>query len=81
LGIDLGAGRMVGEMALLEPESRRSQSIQCIEPAVLLVVSYDEVIEPVFQNPEFGFQFMRLISNRLFSERDQLRRELELRAR
>lgn len=79
LGVDLGEGKMVGEVGLLAPEQKRSQSMQCIVEGDLLVVSYDEVNELYFQNPEFGYHFLKLITSRLFSDLARLEKELSAR--
>jgi len=79
LKMDMGPGAMIGEFGLLSPGGRRLQSLQCVERGELLVVSYDEVHELFFQNPEFGYNFMRMVGNRLFSERDRLIKELAAR--
>ncbi len=79
LRIDLGAGEMIGEFGLLHPGGRRTQSLQCVEEAEILIITYDEVNELFFQNPEFGYNFLRMVSNRLLGERDRLMKELAAR--
>ena len=65
-GLLLGPGAVVGELGFLSPGNRRTQTLQCEEPGVLLRISYDRLKELYFQNPKFGFYFLRLISSRLF---------------
>ena len=45
----------------------------------MLTITYDKVGELYFQNPTFGFYFLRLTSERLLENVKRLERELELR--
>jgi hypothetical protein len=74
--IQIGPGQVVGELGLLAPENRRTQSLECVESATVLVISYDKVRELYFQNPQFGFFFLRLISERMFQNIERLERRL-----
>jgi hypothetical protein len=65
-GIELRQGAVVGELGFLSPGNKRTQSLQCEEAGVLLQISYDRLKELYFQNPKFGFYFLRLVSERLF---------------
>lgn len=55
LNMELGAGEVVGELGLLAPENRRSQTLECVESGEALPITYDQVRQLFFQNPEFGF--------------------------
>jgi CRP/FNR family cyclic AMP-dependent transcriptional regulator len=76
LGIDKVAGEFVGELGLLAPDHRRTQSMECVEHANVLAIRYDQVHELFFQNPDFGFYFMQLASERLFNMVKLLEQEL-----
>ncbi len=65
LNIELRPGQVFGEMGLITSGSQRTQSIECIEGGHLLSISYDKVRELYFENPEFGFYFLRLVGERL----------------
>jgi hypothetical protein len=65
LGIELPAGRIVGELGFLSPNNRRTQSVECVEDGEVLAIAYDKLLEIYFQNPEFGYYFLRLSSDRL----------------
>lgn len=65
-GIDLGSGQVVGELGLLAPDQHRTQSLRCEVAGELLAISYSEVKQLYYQNPEFGFYFLRLATGRLF---------------
>jgi hypothetical protein len=65
IGVELGAGRMVGELGFLSPNNRRTQTVECVEEGEVLTITYDKLLEIYFQNPQFGYYFLRLSSERL----------------
>jgi hypothetical protein len=65
IGVELGAGRMVGELGFLSPNNRRTQTVECIDQGEVLAITYDKLLEICFQNPQFGYYFLRLTSERL----------------
>jgi hypothetical protein len=76
LGIALGDGRIVGEIGLLAPENKRTASLECLESGDVLTINYEKVRELYFQNPEFGFYFLKLISERLLQNIGRLEEKL-----
>lgn len=76
LGIELPQGRVVGEMGFMSPDNRRTQTLECIEGGEVLSITYDEVRQLYFQNPEFGFYFLRLTSERLFHNMEKMEAEI-----
>lgn len=76
LNIELMQGQVVGEMGFMSPENRRTQTLECLESGEVLRISYDEVRQLYFQNPEFGFYFLRLTSERLFKNLEAMETEL-----
>ena len=65
-GIELRAGAVVGELGMLSPGNRRTASLVCVEAGQALCLPYSEVKQLYYQNPEFGFYFLKLTSERLF---------------
>jgi len=65
LELELRPGHIFGEMGLLTSGFQRTQSVECVESGHLLTITYDEVRELYFQNPEFGYYFLRLVGERL----------------
>jgi CRP-like cAMP-binding protein len=65
---DVGPGELVGELGLVAPGNRRTLSFKCLEDGEVLTISYAAVKQLYFQNPEFGFYFLQLISQRLFQD-------------
>jgi CRP/FNR family transcriptional regulator, cyclic AMP receptor protein len=70
---EVGPGQVIGEIGLIAPDNKRTLSFECIEDGQVLTISYDHVKQLFFQNPEFGFHFLQLISQRLFKDIDRLR--------
>jgi CRP-like cAMP-binding protein len=76
LGIDVPGGRVIGELGLLAPENRRTQTFECIEDGDVLTISYGSVEQLYFQNPKFGFYFLGLAAQRLLQNNVRLEDEL-----
>jgi Cyclic nucleotide-binding domain len=75
-GMELPVGAIVGELGMLSPLKLRTQTLECVEPGVILSVSYRKVEELYVQNPAFGFYFLRLSSARLFENIAKLEQRL-----
>lgn len=79
LGIELFPGHIIGEMGLLTPDNSRTQSVVCTQSGYCLSITYDKVRELYFENPEFGFHFLRLTSQRLLQNVARLEAQLAVR--
>jgi CRP-like cAMP-binding protein len=55
----------MGELGFVDPKNRRTQTVQCIEDADVLAITYEKLLELYFRNPEFGYYFLRLTTERL----------------
>lgn len=73
LNQELAAGQVFGELGLIAPDNKRTLTVECIEDGMLLTVSYAHVKELYFQNPTFGFYFLQLVSQRLFTDIERLK--------
>jgi hypothetical protein len=76
LGVELGPGELVGELGLIAPGSVRTQTVECIDAGEILEVTYDQVRQLYFQNPEFGFYFLQLTARRLLGNAARLEHRL-----
>src|SRR5829696_3093846 len=76
IDIELLQGQVVGEMGFMSPGNTRTQTLECLEAGEVLSISYDEVRQLYFQNPEFGFYFLRLTSERLFHNMERMEEEI-----
>jgi len=65
IGVELPPGRILGELGFLTPNNKRTASVECIEDGSVLTIGYDRLLEVYFQNPEFGYYFLRLSTDRL----------------
>ena len=65
IGVEIPAGRILGELGFVSPSNNRTQSVECIEDGEVLTVGYDRLREIYLDNPEFGYYFLRLTSDRL----------------
>ena len=79
LGLQMNPGQLVGELGFLTPDRQRTQTVECLEDVSMLVITYDKVSELYFQNPTFGFYFLKLSSERLLQNVRRLEGELEAR--
>jgi Cyclic nucleotide-binding domain len=74
--IEIEPGHLVGELAMLAPDNRRTATLECIEAGKVLSITYEQVEELYYQNPTFGFYFLRLATARLFDNVGRLEGEL-----
>ena len=70
------SGRGAG---FLSPDNRRTATLECIEEGKVLSITYEQVEQLYYQNPTFGFYFLRLCTARLFDNIGRLEGELERR--
>ncbi len=64
-GIELPPGSPVGELGFLTPNNRRTATVECTEAAQVLTITYERLLELYFQNPQFGYYFLVVTSQRL----------------
>jgi hypothetical protein len=76
IDIDLSPGAVVGELGMLAPARTRTQTLVCTQSGSVLEITYDKIEELYYQNPQFGFYFLRLSTGRLFENIARLERTL-----
>lgn len=76
ISVKVGPDNLIGEIGMVSPDNRRTQTLKCIEAGKLLEISYDRVRQLYFQNPSFGFYFLNLISRRLITNTAMLEQQL-----
>jgi cAMP-binding proteins - catabolite gene activator and regulatory subunit of cAMP-dependent protein kinases len=79
LGMDVLPGQVVGELGLLAPDQARTQTLACTEDGEMLQITYEQLKQLYYQNPQFGFYFLQLAAGRLFENIVRLERELAAR--
>jgi CRP-like cAMP-binding protein len=72
IGIELPPGRIMGELGFIDPNNRRTQTVESLENGEVLTITYDKLLELYFQNPEFGYYFLRLTTERLMQNISRL---------
>jgi CRP-like cAMP-binding protein len=73
---EIAPGQVVGELGMLSPGRIRTHTVSCTADARLLVMPYRRIEELYYQNPAFGFYFLRLSSSRLFENIAHLEHQL-----
>lgn len=73
--VELPPGRVMGELGFLAPDNKRTATVECIEDGQVLFILYDKVRELYFQDPDFGFYFLKLTSERLLQNIARLETE------
>ena len=76
IGAQIVEGGVVGELGMLAPGQLRTHTVTCLADARLLVMPYRRIEELYYQNPTFGFYFLKLSSARLFENIARLEAEL-----
>jgi CRP-like cAMP-binding protein len=65
IDVALPPGSLMGELGFLSPDNRRTATIECTEDGQVLTITYEKLLEIYFQNPQFGYYFLVLTSQRL----------------
>jgi hypothetical protein len=73
IGLEIGKGTIFGEIGIFSSDHRRTATARCAEPCSLLVITAEKVRELYYQNPEFGFYLVGLITERLMDNARKLK--------
>ena len=65
IGMTVEAGTLIGEMGLFDKKNQRTATVTCLTDIEAGAISYDEFRMLYFQNPEFGFYLLRLVTGRM----------------
>lgn len=65
INVSIPPGRLMGELGFLTPSNRRTATVECTEDGHVLTITYEKLLEIYFQNPQFGYYFLVLTSQRL----------------
>jgi CRP-like cAMP-binding protein len=72
IGVEVPAGRIMGELGFVAPKNKRTQTVKCVESGDVLTITYETLLELYFQNPEFGYYLLSLTSERLLQNVSRL---------
>ena len=76
ISVELPPGRIMGELGFIDPNNRRTGTVESLEDGEVLTITYDRLLELYFQNPEFGYYFLRLTTERLMQNINRLEASL-----
>ena len=65
INVELPPGRIMGELGFIDPNNKRTGTVESLDNSEVLSITYDRLLELYFQNPEFGYYFLRLTTERL----------------
>jgi len=68
--VTMGPGDLFGEIGLLSTRNRRTATAEVAEDTQVLALTRDDVEQLFFQEPEFGFFLMELVTERLIGNLD-----------
>ncbi len=69
-------GRVFGEIAFFAPDRRRTNTARCLDACTILRIDETTFRQLYFQNPNFGFEVVRLIATRLSADVSRLEHRL-----
>src|ERR1700746_1546580 len=72
IDVEIPPGSIMGELGFLTPNNRRTGMVECIEDGQVLTITYERLLEIYFQNPQFGYYFLVLTSQRLLENISRL---------
>ena len=67
LGVELGPGNLIGEIAMFTADKTRTQSITCTADCVFMRINEDKAYELYAENPEFGLYLTKMMVQRLMA--------------
>ncbi len=77
IGIEIPPGRLMGELGFLTPDNQRTGTVVCIEAGQVLTITYERLLEIYFQDPQFGYYFLVLTSQRLLENIGRVQGQLK----
>ena len=71
IGVEVGAGTILGEIGLFSPDHRRTCTALCKSDCELLMVSATDAMRLYYQDPEFATYLIHLITRRLAADKSR----------
>ncbi len=75
-GLRMQPGRIFGEIAFFAPGKRRTSTARCATRCVVLSIDETTFRQLYHQNPDFGFEVVRLLAGRLTADIERLEARL-----
>ncbi len=76
-GAHIPPGQLVGEISFFSPDGVRTATLRCATVCTMLSMDEATFRQLFHQNPEFGYEVVRLITARLSGDLQRLRQELQ----
>ncbi len=76
-GRRIGTGELIGEISFFTPEGRRTATLRCATVCTMLSMDEATFRQLFHQNPEFGYEVVRLITARLGADVQRLNADLQ----
>lgn len=77
--VTIGAGEVVGEIAMFSPTRTRTRTIVAETDCRLMAISESQIKQLYYQNPEFGFYLIQLVTRRLVTNTERLEAQVAAR--
>src|SRR5437763_8976394 len=77
INVQIPPGRLMGELGFLTPNNQRTGTVECVEDGQVLSITYERLLEIYFQDPQFGYYFLVLSSQRLLENISRLQEQLK----
>lgn len=77
--VTLGPGEVVGEIAMFSPTRTRTRTIVAETDCRLMAIGESEIKQLYYQNPEFGFFLIQLVTRRLVTNVERLEAQVAAR--
>lgn len=68
IGVEIGKNSLFGEIGVFAVENTRTATAVCLEDCALLRVSAERMRELFYENPDFGFFLVGIITRRLVAD-------------
>jgi CRP-like cAMP-binding protein len=78
INVEIPPGRLMGELGFLTPNNQRTGTVECVEDGQVLTITYERLLEIYFQDPQFGYYFLVLTSQRLLENNARLQSQLTI---
>ncbi|ALT77131.1 Crp/Fnr family transcriptional regulator [Paucibacter sp. KCTC 42545] len=76
-GYQIKPGQIFGEIAFFAPDRMRTGTARCVRASTVMSMDETTFKQLYFQNPEFGFEVVRMIAGRLSNDVRRLQQRLQ----
>jgi CRP-like cAMP-binding protein len=73
IGVEMGAGQVMGEIGLFSPDHTRTCTAVCCTDVELFCLGSEQARSIYYLNPQFALHIVQLIAQRLLADRQRTR--------